>query len=193
MIFQEKGIEMPVTYVNVHAQINNMTVQNLMAAIAAKLTQGTDEFYFLLSTPGGAVMSGLTLYNFLRAIPAKITMHNIGNVDSIGNAIFLAADKENRFACPHSTFMFHGVGADIPGGMRVEEKNGREMLDSILADQARIGSILVERTDLTQDQAGQLFREASTKDAANAQAVGLVADIRDLAIPARAEILSLVL
>jgi ATP-dependent Clp protease, protease subunit len=184
---------MPVTYINVHAQINNLTVQNLMAALAAKLAQGTDEFYFLLSTPGGAVMSGLTLYNFLRAIPAKITMHNIGNVDSIGNAIFLAAEKKDRFACPHSTFMFHGVGADIGGGMRVEEKNGREMLESILADQARIGSILVERTDLTKNQAGKLFREASTKDAANALAFGLIADVRDLVIPQGAEILSLVL
>lgn len=184
---------MPVTYVNVHAQINNQTVQNLMAAIAAKLAQGTDEFYFLLSTPGGAVMSGLTLYNFLRAIPAKITMHNIGNVDSIGNAIFLAADRESRFACPHSTFMFHGVGADLTASTRIEEKNGREMLESILADQNRIGSILVERTELTPDQAGQLFREASTKDATNARAVGIVAEIRDLVIPANAEILSLVL
>ncbi|MHC2257151.1 ATP-dependent Clp protease protease subunit [Bradyrhizobium embrapense] len=184
---------MPITYINVHAQINNMTVQNLMAACAAKLAQGTTEFYFLLSTPGGAVMSGLTLYNFLRAIPAKVTMHNTGNVDSIGNAIFLAADKENRFACPHSTFMFHGVGADVAGGMRIEEKNGREMLDSILADQARIGSILVERTALTKNQAGQLFRKASTKDAADALSVGLVADIRDLVIPQGAEILSLVL
>src|SRR5690242_18938134 len=105
-----------------------------MAARAGKLAQGTDEAYFWISTPGGAVMSGLTLYNFLRAIPAKLTMHNIGNVDSIGNAIFLAAEKGNRIACPHSTFMFHAVGADLNAGVRIEEKNGREMLDSILAD-----------------------------------------------------------
>jgi ATP-dependent protease ClpP protease subunit len=59
-------------------------------------------------------------------------MHNIGNVDSIGNAIFLAADANDRFVCPHSTFMFHGVGADFAGGMRFEEKNGREILESLL-------------------------------------------------------------
>ena len=82
-----------------------------MTVVAQKLTAGTDHFYVLLSTPGGQVTSGLTVYNFLRSIPAKVTMHNIGNVNSIGNAIFLAADE--RFACAHSTFMFHGVGFDV--------------------------------------------------------------------------------
>ena len=119
---------MPTTYINFHAPINTVTVQNLMAAISQKLMAGTNEFYFLLSTPGGEVTSGLTLYNFLRAIPAKVTMHNVGNVNSIGNAIFVAADKGNRFACAHSTFMFHGVGVNIQN-MRFEERNTREFWD----------------------------------------------------------------
>lgn len=49
-----------------------------MAAISHKLMTGTTEFYFLMSTPGGQVMSGLTLYNFLRALPVPLRMHNIG-------------------------------------------------------------------------------------------------------------------
>ena len=102
---------MPTTYINFHSVVNAFTTQNLMTVVAQKLTAGTDHFYVLLSTPGGQVTSGLTVYNFLRSIPAKVTMHNIGNVDSIGNAIFLAADE--RFACAHSTFMFHGVGFDV--------------------------------------------------------------------------------
>jgi hypothetical protein len=57
----------------------------------------------------------------------------MGNIDSIGNAIFLAG--KTRKACTHSTFMFHGVGFDIH--QRLEEKNLREGLDSILATQRR--------------------------------------------------------
>lgn len=69
---------MPTTYINFHALINQHTTQNLMAAIAQKLMAGTDHFYIMLSTPGGEVASGLTLYNFLRALPVQVTMHNIG-------------------------------------------------------------------------------------------------------------------
>ncbi len=44
----------------------------------------------LLSTPGGQVMAGITGYNFLRALPFRLVIHNAGNIDSIRNAIFLA-------------------------------------------------------------------------------------------------------
>jgi len=163
-----------------------------MAAIAQRLAQGTTDFYFLLSTPGGQVASGMTLYNFLHGIPATVTMHNIGNVDSIGNAIFVAADAANRYACAHSTFMFHGVGLDIQN-VRLEEKNAREVVHTILADQTRIADVLVARTGLTKNQARQLFREARTKDAMHAKSAGIIADIRDVQIPAGADVVSLVL
>ncbi len=182
---------MPTTYINFHALINVQTVQNVMAAISQKLMTGVNDFYFLFSTPG-AVMSGLTLHNFLRAIPATVTMHNTGNVDSIGNAIFLAAEANRRFACPHSTFMFHGVGRDVQN-LRLEEKNTREIMDSIIADQARIADILVQRTNLSSKKARQLFREATTKNAVEAQSAGLITDIRDAQIPVGADVLSLVL
>lgn len=181
---------MPDTYINFHAAITLQTAQNLMAAISQRLMTGTDHFYVLFSTPGGAVASGITLYNFLRAVPARVTMHNVGNVDSIGNAIFLAAN--DRVACAHATFMFHGVGFDIQN-TRLEEKSAREFLNGILAEQKRIADILVARSKVTARQARQLFREARTKDAAQAKAAGLVADIRDVSIPAGSDIVSLVL
>jgi ATP-dependent Clp protease, protease subunit len=180
---------MPITYINFHAQINALTTQNLMAAIAQKLMAGTNHFYIMLSTAGGQVASGLTLYNFLRALPVTVTMHNVGNVDSIGNAIFLAAN--DRVACAHSTFMFHGVGFDVKN-LRIQEKNARELLHGILADQNRIADIMVERTNIQRNRSRQLFREAKTKNAAEALAVGIIGTIADVAIPAGADVLSFV-
>jgi ATP-dependent protease ClpP protease subunit len=180
---------MPTTFVNFHAAINQRTSQNLMTAVAQKLAAGTDHFYILLSTPGGEIPSGMTVYNFLRAIPARITMHNIGNVDSIGNAIFLAADE--RFACAHSTFMFHGVGLQIQN-LVVEEKRAREILHSLLADQIRIADIIVERTNINRRRSRQLFREARTKNADEALATGIIHRICDPAVPVGADIISFV-
>src|SRR4029077_20773237 len=110
-------------------------------------------------------MHGLNLYNVMRAMPYRITTHNVGNVDSIGNVIFLAGQE--RFACLHSTFMFHGVGMDIPGAARFEQKNLQEVLDSVLRDQERMGNILRERSNLNAGEVSDLFREARTKDSAS--------------------------
>src|SRR5213596_3073309 len=109
---------MPRVYVNFNAAIDSNTVQELIATCTQLVTNGYDEIYLMLSTPGGNVAAGITLYNVLRALPVKLITHNVGNVDSIGNAIFLAADE--RIACPHSTFMFHGVGYDLNGQVRLE-------------------------------------------------------------------------
>lgn len=135
-------------------------------------------------------MNGINLYNVMRAMPFKLTTHNVGNVDSIGNAIFLAG--EARYACPHSTFMFHGVGFDSGPGVHLEEKTLTERLASLLADQKRIGSIIAERTNIDPAQIEALFREATTKDAAYAISTGIVDEVKDIEIPAGAPVISLV-
>jgi ATP-dependent Clp protease protease subunit len=145
----------------------------------------------MLSTPGGSVMHGVTLYNFLRALPVDLAIHNVGNVDSIGNAVFLAGNK--RYACPNATFMFHGVGFDLVNQtMRLEEKFLKERLDSLLSDQRRIGAIIAERTNLPAADIEKLFFEAQTKDAAFAAGCGIVDEIRNVQIPAGNPIISLV-
>jgi ATP-dependent protease ClpP protease subunit len=136
-------------------------------------------------------MNGINLYNFLLGLPIELVTHNVGNVDSIGNAIFLAGAK--RYACPHSTFMFHGVGFDIANQtIRFEEKNLREKLDAIMSDQKRIGSIITERTNIGEDAVGTLFRDAQTKDATYAVGAGIIHEIKNVQIPVGCPVISLV-
>lgn len=178
-------------YISLSAEINVMTTEQIIALSTSLVSQqGFNRLYYLISSPGGNVMNGFNVYNVLRGLPAKLAFHNVGNVDSIGNAIFLAGDE--RYACPHSTFMFHGVGFDVTGPIRIEQKNAQEMLDGIGADQLRIANILVERTHLDQAQALDLFKEARTKDATYAASVGIVTDIKDVNIPPGSPIFSLV-
>jgi len=177
-------------YISFSAEIIPHTCEALIAALANCASQGVSEVHLLISTPGGNVMNGMNLYNVLRAMPFRLVTHNVGNVDSIGNAIFLAG--EHRVASPHSTFMFHGVGFDAPQGTRLEEKMLRERLDSLLADQKRIAAIMDERTSLDMDQIEPLFLEAQTKDAAFAASTGIVHEVRDVDIPQGAPIMALV-
>jgi ATP-dependent Clp protease protease subunit len=177
-------------YVSFSAEINAHTTESLIAAVSNCVNQGVQNVHLMLSTPGGSVMNGMNLYNVLRALPITLTTHNVGNVDSIGNAVFLAGEK--RYACAHSTFMFHGVGFNAPSGARFEEKGLRERLDSLLADQKRIASIIQDRSLLTPKQVEPLFLEAQTKDAAFAVSAGIVHEIKDVQIPAGSPVISLV-
>ena len=180
----------PIVYVTFSAEINPSTTESLIAVMAECATKAVKEVYLMLSSPGGGVMQGMNLYNVLRAMPFKLTTHNVGSVNSIGNAVFLAGST--RYTCPHSTFMFHGVGFDARQGERLEEKNLREKLDGLLSDQNRIGSIIAEHTNLTQEEIANLFREQQTKDAAYAVRCRIVHEIKDVQIPSGSTIISLV-
>jgi ATP-dependent protease ClpP protease subunit len=180
----------PTVYVMFSAEIIPATAESLIATLAQCANQGVEEVNLILSTPGGSVMHGMTLYTALRAMPFRLVTHNAGSVNSIGNAVFLAG--ETRYAVPHSTFMFHGVGFDAQAGARFEERLLRERLEAILADQKRIGAIIQQRTQLTAEQVEGLFREAQTKDATYAAGTGIVDEIRDVQIPKGTSVLSLV-
>jgi ATP-dependent Clp protease, protease subunit len=177
-------------YVSFSAEIIPHTTESLIATITNLTNQGVKQIYLMLSTPGGSVMHGMNIYNVLRALPIELITHNVGNVDSIGNAVFLAGSK--RYACPHSTFMFHGVGFDVPQQTRIEEKFLRERLDGIVSDQKRIGSVIEDRTQISREDIAKLFLEAQTKDAAFAASCGIIDEIRDVQIPQGAPVYSLV-
>ena len=121
-------------------------------------------------------MNGLNIYNVLRAMPFRLVTHNVGNVDSIGNAVFLAG--EERWACPQSTFMFHGVAFTPPANLPCDEKFLRERLASLKADHGRIAAIIEERSTLSAAEIEPLFLEAQTKDATYAVRAGIVHEWR---------------
>lgn len=177
-------------YVSFSAEINPQTTETLIAVLGEQVNKGATEIYLMFSTPGGSVMNGINLYNFMKALPLKLIIHNVGSVNSIGNVIFLAGQE--RYACPNSTFMFHGVGFDTTPGLRLEEKFLRERLDAIGQEQRRIESIIRNHTHLNARQVRNFFREARTKDADYALSVGIIHDIRDVQIPAGNPVISLV-
>jgi ATP-dependent Clp protease, protease subunit len=176
-------------YVSFSAEINAHTTESLIAAMVNCANMRPSKVVLLLSTPGGVVMNGMNLYNVLRAMPFKLVTHNVGNVDSIGNAVFLAGTE--RYACPHSTFMFHGVAAGFQAG-QIEAKQLRERLDSIKADELRIGSVIEKHTNLTHREVAALFREARTKDATQAVSAGIVHQVEEVKIPPGSPVISLV-
>jgi ATP-dependent protease ClpP protease subunit len=171
------------------APVDQGTTDTLMNALVNAYTQGIREVHLLISTSGGAIMNGMTLFNFLRGLPINLTTHNVGNVDSIGNVIFLAGCR--RLACAHSTFMFHGVAFNTTTSASFGEQALSELLANVKSDQRRIANLIVERTQLEAEAVNAMFARAATKSAEEALACGIIHEIRDVQIPADAVVASL--
>jgi ATP-dependent Clp protease, protease subunit len=168
-----------IAYVSFSAGINQESTDALIATMAECSKQRATAVHLLISSGGGSIMHAINLFNLLRGLPFKLITHNVGNVDSAGNVIFLAADE--RYACQPSTFMFHGVGREFSGVLKT--KDAREILASLQADESRISSIIEQRSKLSADQIRAFFEEAHTMDATEALASGLINDIRDVKVP----------
>ena len=142
---------------------------------------GAEEFTVLISSGGGQVAAGIDAYNLIRALPFKITMHNIGQVNSVANIIFLSASI--RKATSISTFLFHSVGKDFHDKIRFEERRTRELLESLRRDNHSLASIIAARSKMKVNDVADLFREQHVKDSKWAKEKGLIQEIEDPKIP----------
>jgi ATP-dependent Clp protease, protease subunit len=166
------------------------STESLLSVLAECANQRMEEVHLLLSTPGGAVMNGMNIYNVLKGMPFTVVTHNVGNVDSIGNVVYLAG--EHRYACPYTTFIFHGVSIGIAEAEIEDERLLRERIVDIESDEERIGGIIAERTKIPKEEATRFFAESHTMNAADAVSRGIVHEIRDVAIPAGSSVVTLV-
>ncbi|MBC8432845.1 MAG: ATP-dependent Clp protease proteolytic subunit [Desulfobacterales bacterium] len=176
-------------FINYLDSIDESKVKNLMRFCTDILTQQRpDVLYFCFSSSGGFVAPGITLYNFLMALPVKVIMHNTGSIDSIATVIFLAGAE--RYAVPNSTFLFHGIQYTFSQPASLTINQLKEKVSSLEEDQNRMASIVAERTKLDEDEIRLLFRQGAAKDPEFAMNKEYIHAIRNLSIPANAGITS---
>lgn len=180
----------PPAFISFSAEVVPHTTEALIGAMANFVNQGFREIHLLLSTPGGSVMHGMTIYNVLRGLPITLITHNVGNVDSIGTVIYLAGER--RYACPQTTFMLHGVAFGTNTPSQFFERNLRERLASVQADQERIKAIYRDRAGITPEVAENFFLGESNISAADAQTQGIVHELRQVQIPLGSPVVQLV-
>lgn len=104
--------------------VNTATVGQLQGHCLSAIAQGgATEINIHMSSQGGETSAGFTAYNFLKSLPVTLRTHNIGNVESIANVIFLAGSE--RFPNPISRFLLHpllwGFGSPSADHARLRE------------------------------------------------------------------------
>ncbi len=171
------------------APVIDVTVNTLMNAIDQKMKQGIKDFTILISSPGGSVIHGLSAYNYLKGLPATITTHNFGSVDSIGIVLYCAGSK--RLSVPQARFLLHGVNAQFTGNQRLEEKQLEERLKGLRIDIENIAKVVAANTGKSAEEVADAMLERTTLNPNEAQSWGLVHEIKSELFEAGSEVISI--
>ena len=171
------------------APVIDATVNALMSAVDQKMKQGTKEFIILISSPGGSVIHGLSAYNYLKGLPASITTHNFGSVDSIGIVIYCAGSR--RLSVPQARFLFHGVNVQFRGEQNLEEKLLEERLKGLRIDMENIARVIAANTGKNAEDVTNAMIERTTLNPEEAQSWGLVHEIKSELFEAGSEVIAI--
>ena len=180
-----------IVFLTFHDNINPESANRLMDICAKSIQQyNPKKLYFLFSSGGGSVDSGVTLYNYLRGLPQQVIMHNVGSIDSNANAVFLAG--EVRYATSTSAFLLHGINWNFPQGASLTYSQMQETISRFDAAEQLTAQIIGDQTNLTSDEVRELFRQGQSKPPSFALEKGIIHEIRDVNIPTGAPLHSIV-
>jgi ATP-dependent protease ClpP protease subunit len=130
-------------WVQFFAPVNGESFELLVNLLQNAVLDGTERVHLLLSTPGGTVSYGLTLYALLRGLPLEVWTYNVGQVDSIGVVVYCAGKR--RLAAPQTRFLLHGIRTPLEKGVYTTEQL-REIVSEMETDQRNICRVLAEST-----------------------------------------------
>jgi ATP-dependent Clp endopeptidase proteolytic subunit ClpP len=174
------------TYIRFMAPVIPQTTDKLLQIIDKKIKDKYEKVHIMISSPGGSVFHGLSLYNFLKGAPIEVFTYNFGSVDSIGVIVFCAGHK--RFSVPHARFLIHGVRFNISGNASFDEKQIEEHLKSIKIDQHNIARIIADTAQKPAHKVEEDMNNRITLNPTEAKEYGLVHEIKSELFPIDADL-----
>ncbi len=162
-------------YIRFFTGVNANTIEALTKLVQDQLRKKVSRFVLLMSSPGSNVFAGLSGYNFLKGIPAKVVTHNYGSVDSVAAVLFCAGSR--RLCVPHARFLLHGIGFDVTAPTRFDEKILDERIKSLRIDRQNIASVIADNIGRSLADAEKDMLEGTALNSQQALEYGLVHEI----------------
>ena len=157
--------------------INSM--QRLREQLTKLVEAGVSDITLVMDSAGGLLEPTLITYSFIQALPAKISTHAQGFVQSAATLLFLAG--QDRSADRDARFLFHPPFSSSNGVVGAQQM--RERLQAFDAIASIMAQIYHDRTKLTDSEIERFARETVIYDAQQAYASGVIQTIADLRIP----------
>lgn len=158
----------------VDSDTSNKLIKQLM--ILEKL-DNTAEITLYINSPGGEVVSGLAVYDYIQLMQAPVRTVCIGTAASMGAILFLAGHKREMLA--HTRLMIHDPAY---GGGDMAGKKPHELqvyVDKLKQSQEIIAGIIAEKTGKSLEEIYEKTREDSYFNAQEAIDYGLATGIVD--------------
>ena len=169
--------------------VDDYTVPLLIANIDKKLQQGMDKFTILISSKGGSVFHGISAYNYLKGIPAEITTHNFGSINSSASVIYCAGDK--RYSVPHGNFLMHPVRSTFPKGAYLTQDDMEEKIKGMKLDSENIAGVISSATGKTEAEILDLMKKRTNLNPEEAKDFGFVQEIKEVLFEPNSEIINI--
>jgi ATP-dependent protease ClpP protease subunit len=154
----------------------------------AQNNENISEYVVYLSTTGGNPFAAISLYNFIKSIPQKTTVYNMGTVASAGVPFFLAFQK--RIGVPDCSFMVHQTALSqnsLADNVTVFEMETQKV--SLEATDEKAQKIIVKETaskgtkSLTPTSIKEAFLKTTYYDAEKAHQLGFIEEIELPTLP----------
>lgn len=126
----------------IFGEIDKDVARRTAEKLLALSFQSDDPITVYIGSPGGHVESGDTIFDMIRFIKPTVRIVGTGWVGSIATHIYLAAERENRYALPNTRFLIHQPAGGFGGDASDIEIAARE----ILKTRERINQIISEQT-----------------------------------------------
>jgi ATP-dependent Clp protease protease subunit len=175
-------------YIVFTADVQTTQAAKLRDALTKASNAGND-IYLIISSGGGNVFEGLSIGAFMKALPVKVTTHNIGQIDSIASVIFAAG--ATRYANTNCSFLFHGVSMHYERQDFIESQL-EEQYRSVKRLRESIAAAFVAYTGLSiADTEALMISGATILSANEALTKAIIHEIRDAAIPAGSQVIAI--
>ncbi len=123
-------------------EVNQEVSRRIAEKLLALAYESDDPITLYISSPGGHVESGDTIFDMIRYIKPVVRVVGTGWVGSIDTHIYLAPEREHRFCLPNTRFLIHQPSGGFGGDASDIEIHARE----IVKTRARINGIIAQQT-----------------------------------------------
>ena len=126
----------------IFGEIDKTLAQRTTEKLLALSFESEEPITVFIGSPGGHVESGDTVFDMIRFIKPTVRVVGTGWVGSIATHIYLAAERENRYALPNTRFLIHQPAGGFGGDASDIEIHARELVKT----RERINGIIAEQT-----------------------------------------------
>ncbi len=151
------------------------TVSNLIIAqlLFLQMEDPEKDIDVYINTPGGAVTSGLAIYDTMQFVKPDVNTYCVGQATSMGALLLAAGKPGKRYALPHARIMIHQPWGGVQGAAADISIQAQE----ILRLRSRIEEILAHHTKQSLDKIKKDTDRDYFMSAEEAKAYGIVDEV----------------